>query len=364
MRGAALYSGFLRAWDAVQPNHDKMLVGSIDRYFYSPERPSGRYKQFIQDHSVSMYKDILHDYDSNKNPITQLHGSLNQWGVNFISFYLAPTDYDYYIRVRPDIEISAPINFEDYDYPGNRVYVPEGNDHCSGVNDQMAFGSYAAMKKYFSIYTEHHKLFAKGLTFHTEFYVTENLKAQGVEIVRIPQTTQIIREWQAVKRENVIASEYPHEHWRMLQVKGREVLDLGAGRLWSDFPNTPEYFINEGATSVVGVEMSPSEEKWFGEHAPEITMYTDRIKDSNDLSRYFKMGSEVVKMDIEGAEEYLAQVMPRDMESIQEMAIEYHDNAKKRMIESLYSYWGFSHMEHYILHDFPAEEQGVIYLKR
>lgn len=362
MRTAILYAGQLRSWSATRVNHEKNLVG--DRYFYTTERPDGRYKQFVQDYTKTYYPDILHDYDSNRNPITQQHGSQNQWHSMFVGFCLVSTDYEVYVKCRPDIEVSAKINFEDYDYPDNRVYVPEGNDHCGGVNDQIAFGNYMSMKKYFSIYTEHHKLFAKGIQFHTEAYVTENLRQQGVEIVRIPQTTQIIREWQAVKRGNVIASEYPHEHWKMLQVKGKKVIDMGCGKLWEGFPNTIEYFLNEGAAAVVGVEMSDSEEKWYDEHVPEAKIFTDCINSTEKMRHYLTMGCQVVKMDIEGAESLLEWMTEQDMGWVEQLAIEYHSADKRRIIEEGQSRWGFSHIEHYVLHDFPEQEQGVIYLRR
>jgi hypothetical protein len=50
------------------------------------------------------------------------------------------------------------------------------------------------MKAYYSVYLNHGKMFEDGLIFHTEEYVTENMKRCGLNIIRLPITNQIIRE--------------------------------------------------------------------------------------------------------------------------------------------------------------------------
>jgi hypothetical protein len=98
-----------------------------------------------------------------------------------------------YVKSRTDIILGGGINFNDYDINDENIFIPWGNDHCGGVNDQFAFGSHKVMKKYFSVYLEHGNLFREGKTFHTEFYVTENLKKQGVVINRLNITNTIVR---------------------------------------------------------------------------------------------------------------------------------------------------------------------------
>lgn len=194
MKTAILYAGQLRTWEQVKENQYKTLGSDADRFFFTTEEPQNTpHKQFVKDHTGSYYSYPMTEYDGNRNPITQLHGSLNQWHSMFVGFAIAPTSYDVYIKSRPDIEVSAPIDFSDYDYADDIVYIPSGNDHCDGVNDQIAFGNYAVMKKYFSVYLNHGKLFAQGKVFHTEYYLAENLKMLGVNIVRIPQGSNIVR---------------------------------------------------------------------------------------------------------------------------------------------------------------------------
>lgn len=195
MKIAVLYSGHIRTWDKCQENQKhSFFTDNTDLFFYTYTKPENTdYKQFIQIPGT-YYDKPLNWYDSNKNPITCTDNTLQSWHNLFIGFCLVPMDYDVYVKSRCDIVLNKKIDFEKFDYSGNNIYIPVGNDHCGGINDQFAFGSYKVMKDYYSIYLEHQNLFKDGLTFHTEFYVTENLKRKNINIVRLGVTNLIIRE--------------------------------------------------------------------------------------------------------------------------------------------------------------------------
>jgi len=193
MKIAILYSGHLRTWERCKINQqDTVFTNDSDLFFYTYTKPENTdYKQFIQIPGT-YYDKVVHGYDSNKNPVTCTDNTLQAWHNLFVGFCLVPNNYDIYVKSRCDIELSRKINYDDYDINDNNIYIPVGNDHCGGVNDQFAFGNYEVMKKYYSVYLNHLKLFQTGLTFHTEFYVTENLKYLGVNIIRLNKTTNII----------------------------------------------------------------------------------------------------------------------------------------------------------------------------
>jgi hypothetical protein len=134
-----------------------------------------------------------HPYVANKNPYSSVDSTLNQWCSIFVGSRLVPNTYDYYIKSRPDIQLSGTIDFSEFDFNDTDIYIPSGNDHWDGKNDQFLFGSYSVMKKYFSIYIEHRNIFDSGVRFHPEGFVTENLKRQGVNIVRLNITNTIVR---------------------------------------------------------------------------------------------------------------------------------------------------------------------------
>ncbi len=195
MRIAVLYSGFIRTWNQCKINQqNNLFTPKTDLFFYTYEKPeSFDGKMFVKIPEVYYPHFIDHPYHKNKNPYSSVDSTFNQWHNQYILFCMVPNDYDVYVKCRPDIELSDKINFNDYEINDTNIYIPYGNDHYDGVNDQMAFGSYSVMKKYFSIYTEHRNIFDSGVQFHPEGYITENLKRQGVNIVRLNITNTIIR---------------------------------------------------------------------------------------------------------------------------------------------------------------------------
>ncbi len=370
MRVAVLYSGHLRSWDKVKENQkDSFYTDDTDLFFYTYKTPKGTpFKQFVKIPGT-YYDQVVQAYDSNKNPVTCTDNTLQAWHNLFVGFCLAPNDYDVYVKSRCDIELSGKIDFSQYDINDTNIYIPSGNDHCGGVNDQFAFGSYSVMKKYYSIYLEHQNLFNSGLTFHTEYYVTENLKKQGVNIVRLPITNIIIRDNDMTAfsvNSRRITSENPDVHWNMLAVKDRVVLDLGCGRMW-DLPTTPEYFLKQGATKVIGVEMWEPERIWYEENFPDapLTIHTDFIDTASKFKSYINSCQpQAIKCDIEGYEKLLEDFDANDILTVEEMAIEYHYAAVRKMIYDNYQHWGFSNLDNYSMDGFNVEEQGVIHIKK
>lgn len=193
MRVAVLYAGFLRTWLACSANQ-YLNIGEADRYFYTFEKPEDTdYKQFIQIPEIYYAPIAEHLYMSNKNPYSSIDSPLNAWHNQYVNFCLVPKGYDVYIKSRCDIQLSGAINFNEFEINDTHIYIPSGNDHWNGKNDQFAFGSYEVMKKYFSVYINHRDIFDTGEPFHPEGYVTKNLQMLGVNIVRLNITNTILR---------------------------------------------------------------------------------------------------------------------------------------------------------------------------
>lgn len=193
MRVALIYTGHLRTWEKCKPDHfQKIITPESDLYFYTYEDPMmGRFVKIPGEYwSLEIGS---HPYDKNRRPETSVANTFNQWHNNFIGFNLVPKVYDVYVRIRADITFSERVDFTKYDYSGLKVYIPHGHNYWGGVNDQVAFGNYEAMKKYYSVYLNHGEIFKAGVEFHTERYVTENLRREGVEVVRIPIDNFVVR---------------------------------------------------------------------------------------------------------------------------------------------------------------------------
>lgn len=193
MRIAVLYSGYLRTWDACKNNQkDNFYTPDTDSFFYTDQEPDSC-KQFIKMPGVYYDPIYEHPYMINKNPYSSIDSTLNQWHNQFIGFCIVPNDYDIYVKSRCDIQLSGKIDLRQYEINDTNIYIPHGNDHWGGVNDQFAFGSYTVMKKYYSVYLQHQNIFNGGQQFHPEGYVTKNLEDHGITINRLTVTNNIIR---------------------------------------------------------------------------------------------------------------------------------------------------------------------------
>jgi hypothetical protein len=140
--------------------------------------------------------------------------------------------------------------------------------------------------------------------------------------------------------ELVITTENPEVHWGFVNVKDRIVLDLGCGRVWhtdrqrsSDkhlhWPDTPEFFLNRGASQVIGVDPRSYEiERYQDEYlynddkgiflCQEITA----AKDIQDLIEGFNPNC--VKVDIEHHEKVLVDLSRDVIKKVDEWYVECH----------------------------------------
>jgi hypothetical protein len=157
---------------------------------------------------------------------------------------------------------------------------------------------------------------------------------------------------------NTITSEEPNIHWGFLNVQGRTVLDLGSSK-FAATKSTPEYFIEQGATKVVGIDIGLDTEY----QNPSFTMLPMYIGSKEQLQDLINEHQpEVIKADIEGAEVHFKEIA--SIPSVVEIAIEYHDNDLKNLIESKLSEWGFSNCDLYQLFDIETERMGVLHAKK
>ena len=132
-----------------------------------------------------------------------------------------------------------------------------------------------------------------------------------------------------------INNENPNEHWQFVSVNNRIVLDLGCGR-WEhvehrdpNWPTTPEFFKQRGATHVVAVDCDPNEINWFNSEFSTETNYEfvlGCINSANDFSLLIsKYNPNCIKIDIEGAESNLIDLSDDIFSKADEYYIETHD---------------------------------------
>ena len=192
---AIIYSGFLRTWEQVRQNHlDNLWRQGCFLHFHTDKKPvDNRKGKTLVPMCYHPLAEQLTSFPAalrtNQRPETSIGNTLNQWRNRKNAFKHAGIGCHVYVIARTDIEFSGPINLNII--PG-KVYIPSGCDY-GGVNDQFAFGDYDSMQVYCSLYDHYSKYFNEGLTFHPESYLHHHLVANGIEIIRIPQTNNIVR---------------------------------------------------------------------------------------------------------------------------------------------------------------------------
>jgi hypothetical protein len=107
-------------------------------------------------------------------------------GVRLIEKYCKNNDtaYDIVLYLRADMHFHSKVPFE---IPReNTLYVPSLPD-WGGINDQMAYGTLATMKKYAATFYGIDKYYLEdGILFHPERYTLHNIKVHGLHVVRFP----------------------------------------------------------------------------------------------------------------------------------------------------------------------------------
>lgn len=145
--------------------------------------------------------------------------------------------------------------------------------------------------------------------------------------------------------EYIIENEDSSNHWRYFDVRGKNVLDLGCGR-WN-MPNKDEYssvyFVNKGASKVIGVDSNNEEIDYFNSQILENSLFIEeRINDEEKIkSLIVNHNITALKCDIEGDEIFLSKLTKKDLEHVKEIAIEFHSEELRDIFMLKLLEWGF-----------------------
>lgn len=148
-----------------------------------------------------------------------------------------------------------------------------------------------------------------------------------------------------------ITSEEPIEHWRFLRPQGKIVLDLGCGKFYSSI-STAQWFLDQGASFVIGVDLGKEniiDDKFIA--------YAKAIQSKEDIEYFLKYNPQLIKSDIEGAEMYFKDIAA--IPSLEEIAIEYHDENTNKICVDKLKEWGFVNIQQYQLFNEDVNRIGV-----
>lgn len=124
-------------------------------------------------------------------------------------------------------------------------------------------------------------------------------------------------------------------------MKGKRVLDLGCAAFGAAHAlSTPEFFMEQGAESVVGIDMTLDNLQHIVD--PNITLIQVQIDTTEEIANLYKRFSpEVVKCDIEGAEAHLFALPEPIFKTVDEYAVETHYDALEDAAWTLFRHHGY-----------------------
>jgi len=136
-----------------------------------------------------------------------------------------------------------------------------------------------------------------------------------------------------------IDTENPEKHWEFINVQGKRVLDLGCGDFGNatnlSYPTTAEYFLNKGASYVLGVDLNYNDISKINERLGNVLeLKIDTITSSDQIRRFITENQiQIVKSDIEGAEIHLLEMSDEDFSQIEEYYIETHNTSLENSLQ-------------------------------
>ena len=109
---------------------------------------------------------------------------------------------------------------------------------------------------------------------------------------------------------------------------------------------------------VIGIDLGYMQ--WTNPKLTMIPMTIQNTKQIQDLLAIHK--PDIIKADIEGAEFVFDGI--HELYNVKEIAIEYHDNELKGLIERKFNEWGFINPDLYQLFDIETERMGVLHARK
>lgn len=169
-------------------------------------------------------------------------------------------------------------------------------------------------------------------------------------------------------KTKVVNSEDPKEHWNdITNIENATILDLGCGWLFQPFESTPEFFINNKASKVIGVDCAGGEIAKLNETYPDHVFICKEINEANDLIDLINLYQpDIIKMDIEGYEILLKDITQDQFKSVKQVAIEYHNNECKQVLCSKLPELGFliTNINQFGWYVTDIEQMGIIHARR
>lgn len=172
-------------------------------------------------------------------------------------------------------------------------------------------------------------------------------------------------------QEYIINSENSSDHWRLLSIKDKNVLDLGCGRWYGveqENEYSPLYFERNGASQVIAVDELKEEIEFYKQktnNSNKFIFLERKISSPNDIINILNEFPTIdcIKCDIEGAETNFFTLEKEIFTNISDIAIEFHSTEIKNTLLSKLVEWGFF-VNFISKFSFAGDHVGVIFASK
>ena len=196
MRIAVIMAGRIAGFQGCVESHRKHIFQSHDVDVFLAHNALNTGDDLMHFRQLYPVKDIrsftIDTSEYAGYPLDRYHGTCTLNGITMFSciheaykMIPEPTQYDAVLYMRADELIECSINFLQPEE--NTVYIPSGQDHAGGLNDQFAYGSPETMRLYCATITRIHDIMKTRMTkIHPETINRHSLELAGLVIRRFP----------------------------------------------------------------------------------------------------------------------------------------------------------------------------------
>jgi hypothetical protein len=203
MKLAILFSGRIRKFGNHYNNIMENIVQGNDVDFYLSHSP-----EVIEDldsfcelyKPVAVCDDPIPEFDHSKYKIFPEFNTKprNIWCMFYNRkrvFNLLESnskEYDCIISYRLDALAHEPLNLDLVKENITGIFIPEGFDHCGGINDQIAYGAYEPMRVYLNTLDSMINVLENGCYLLPELINRGHLEKSGIPIIRVKFDYELI----------------------------------------------------------------------------------------------------------------------------------------------------------------------------
>jgi len=168
---------------------------NVDIFLSSDNSPETQLQEFIElykpisynndkvEHDTNLEKYEKHAYVIIDNMIRHFINKKRVFALLELYVKNESITYDIIISLRIDLVFRNSFNLTSVQ--PYTIYIPSGND-CTGINDQVAYGSMDVMKKYMNIYEYIIELLERKTTIvHPESLTLANIRFHKINVIRV-----------------------------------------------------------------------------------------------------------------------------------------------------------------------------------